>query len=47
MLFNFVTAVFSEIGPDFVDISIRGHAEMDTVFEATTDVSDIEGACSQ
>jgi hypothetical protein len=47
MLFNFVTAVFSEVGPDFVDISIRGHAEMDTVFEATTDVSDIEGACSQ
>lgn len=46
MLFNFVTGVISDVGTDYVDISIRGNAEIDAVFEATTDVSEIEGACS-
>jgi len=46
LIFNFVTGVVSTVGADYVDISIRGYAQIDEVFEATTDVSDIEGACS-
>jgi hypothetical protein len=46
MRFIFVTGVISDVGTDYVDISLRGYATMDEVFEGTTDVSDIEGACS-
>ncbi|MCH7681969.1 ETX/MTX2 family pore-forming toxin [candidate division KSB1 bacterium] len=45
MLFNFVGGVVSRVGADFIDISFRGHATIDQMFESTTNVQEIPGAC--
>ena len=45
MLFNFVGGVVSRVGADFIDIGFRGHATIDQMFESTTNVQEIPGAC--
>ena len=45
MLFNFVGGVVSTVGADFIDISFRGHTTIDQMFESTTNVQEIPGAC--
>lgn len=46
MLFNLVDGVVSRVGDRFVDISIRGQAVIDQLFEATTNVSELPDACN-
>jgi len=45
MLFNFVGGVITAVGENYVDISFRGNAIIDQLFEATTNVVELEGAC--
>ena len=45
MLFNFVGGVIQAVGADYVDVGLRGFAVIDKLFQATTTVTEIEGAC--
>ena len=45
LLFSFFGGVVTEVGVDYVDVSIRGEAETDQFFEAETTAQDIEEAC--
>ncbi len=45
MMFNFVGGLVTTVGADFVDVSLRGYTLIDQMFEATTYVDEIEGAC--
>ena len=45
MQFNFVGGVISRIESNFIEVTLRGQATMDEIFDATTEVHEIEGAC--
>jgi len=45
MLFNFVEGVIVAVGDDYVDLGLRGEASIDKVMNASTNVSELEGAC--
>ena len=45
MLFNFVGGVIKAVGEEYVDIGLRGYTVIDQMFQATTVVTEIEGAC--
>lgn len=45
MLFNFVGGVVRTVGDDHIDIGFRGQATIDQLFESTTDVFELAGAC--
>jgi hypothetical protein len=45
LLFNFVGGVIQAVGADYVDVGVRGYAVIDKLFQATTSVNDIPGAC--
>lgn len=43
--FNFVSGMPSEIGNDYVDITLRGQAHIDQMFEVETGANELPGAC--
>ena len=45
MLFNFVGGMIQAVGETYVDVAMRGYVTIDQVYEASTIVTDIEGAC--
>jgi hypothetical protein len=45
MQFNFVSGIISDIEKDYIEVTIRGHAIMDQLFNATTEVNEVPGAC--
>jgi hypothetical protein len=45
MLFNFVGGVVSTVSDDYIDISFRGYATIDQLFQATTNVNELVGSC--
>jgi hypothetical protein len=45
MLFNFAGGVITAVGADYVDMTLRGRAIVDQLFEATTNQEEIVGAC--
>ncbi|HYW94724.1 MAG TPA: hypothetical protein VE870_04000, partial [Bacteroidales bacterium] len=45
MQFNFVGGIISDINDNYIEVTLRGRAVMDQVFNATTEVNEIPGAC--
>jgi hypothetical protein len=45
MLLNLVGGVIQTVGANYVDIGVRGYAVIDKLFKATTNVTEIPGAC--
>ena len=45
LVFNFVGVLITSVGDYYVDFTIRGSANIDQAFEATTNVEELENAC--
>ncbi|MGW8315012.1 MAG: ETX/MTX2 family pore-forming toxin [Bacteroidales bacterium] len=45
MAFNLMGGVISDIQSNYIEITIRGQATMDEIFDASTEVHEIEGGC--
>jgi hypothetical protein len=45
MLLNLVGGVIQTVGANYVDIGVRGYAVINKLFKATTNVTEIPGAC--
>jgi hypothetical protein len=46
LVFNFVEGIPSQIGTDFVDVSIRGDVFVDQMFETETNANELTGVCN-